>query len=302
MARAEWAGFAAITVIWGTTFFAVRVSDQAGYDPYSAVALRLGAAAVVLLVASRLLGLAFPRGRALGASVVAGLLFYGINHPLLYVGEVTVNSGTAAVLWGIYPTLVAVSAHLALRDEPLRARSLAGAMLGALGLAVVFWAQLQFAGPAFGFAAILGGIGASTIGTLITKRWGGGDALPFTGIGMALGAAVSAGLAVAVGRPTLPPSVDVWAANLYLLLAGSLIAFPAWNWLLARWPATRLSFQTVLSPLIAVALGAIVLAEPLEARFLAGAALVLTGTWLAVRAPRAAKPAAPAPMPEEPKA
>lgn len=106
----------------------------------------------------------------------------------------------------------------------------------------------------------------------------------YNAVGAAAAAPLLAVLAFAAGEGfALPPDAAAWGAFLFLLVAGSLVAFNVWAWLLQRWPATRLSFQTVLSPLIAVALGAALLAEPVEPTFLAGTGLVLAGTWLAVR-------------------
>lgn len=295
------AAFAGMVVVWGTTFLAIRVSNDAGYDPLSAIVLRQAAAAAILLGAALAVRAAWPRGVALRACAVSGLLIFGINFPMLYLGELTVTSGTAAVLWGIYPAFVALGAAVVLRSsEPLTARGLGGVLLGLVGLAVVFWSQLSLDAPLWGLAAILAGILVSTATTLILKRWAR-DAHPvvFNGLGHALGAAVLAPIVLATrGRIDLPPNAEAWSALLYLLVAGSLVAFPVWNWLLRRWPATRVSLQTLLSPLIAVALGAAVLHEALEARFLLGAALVLAGTWLTLQAsprPGRAEPPTTAP-------
>jgi drug/metabolite transporter (DMT)-like permease len=193
----------------------------------------------------------------------------------------------AAVMWGIYPTLMALGASRFLADEPLTVRGLSGALVAALGLLVVFWSHLELGGPLAGFAAILGGILAGTVGSLVVKRWAH-DIHPLTlnAAGLMASVPLVLGAALALGRgPLLPPTPLAWAAILYLAAVGS-SAFILWAWLLKRWPATRVSFQTVLSPLVAVALGAALLGEPVGPRFLAGAALVLVGTFVAVRAAR----------------
>lgn len=284
----NWAAFALLTLIWGSTFLAIRVSNATGYDPFSAAAVRVVLAALFLLPLARALRLEFPRGRLLAVVLGAGALMFGINFGLLYWGEVTVNSGTAAVLWGVYPVWMALGAALTLEGEPLTLRGLAGAVLAAVGLVVVFWSQLRLDAPLAGFAAVLGGILCATIASLLVKKWGHDvHPLVYNALGAAAGAPVLVGLAFVAGDGlALPPDDAAWGAFLFLLVAGSLVAFNVWAWLLQRWPATRLSFQTVLSPLIAVALGAALLGEVAEPTFLAGTALVLFGTFLALRPTR----------------
>lgn len=282
-----WAAFALMTLIWGSTFLAIRVSNEAGYDPFSAAAVRVLLATAILLVAVRALRLPVPRGRKLGVLVAAGALMFGLNFGLLYWGELTVTSGTAAVLWGVYPVWVALGAAATLKAEPLTARGLGGAFVAAVGLVVVFWSQLSLDAPLLGFAAILGGILAATLASLLVKRWAS-DAHPL--VYNAIGGLAASPLLVAAAFAggdglALPPSLPAWGAFAFLLVAGSLVAFVVWAWLLQRWPVTRLSFQTVLSPVIAVALGWAFLGEAVEPTFLAGTGLVLAGTWLAVRKP-----------------
>jgi len=253
------------------------------------VVVRLGISALVLIAASAALRLRVPRGVPLWASLGAGALIFGLNFSLLYIGELTVPSGTAAVLWGVFPILTAFGAAALLQGaEPLTVRGLGGAALAATGLVVVFWAQLGTASLT-GLLAILGGIVCAAAGALVVKRFAH-DVHPvlFNALGNATGAAgIGLVLVLSGRRAVLPPTPEAWGALLYLVVVGSLLAFTAWAWLLKRWPATRLSFQTVLSPLIAVVLGALVLEEDVGLAFLAGTALVLAGTWVAAR-PRAA--------------
>lgn len=282
-----WAAFAATAFIWGSTFLAIRVSNEEGFDPMSAVVLRLAAASLVFVGAARALRIRFPRGRDLGVTALAGLLIFAVNFGLLYWGETMVDSGTAAVLWGVFPTLTALGAAFMLGGkEPLTARALAGGALAAAGLVVVFWSELSTDAPLPGLLAILGGITAAATAGLLTKRFAH-DVHPvaFNAVGQATGAAALLPVAL-VGGLELPATTAAWGSLAYLTLAGSVVAFTLWAWLLKRWPATRVSYQTVMSPLIAVALGALVLDEEIGSTFLAGTALVLAGTVLATRAAR----------------
>lgn len=101
-----------------------------------------------------------------------------------------------------------------------------------------------------------------------------------------------AGSALLHERWILPPTAGSWFAVGYLVLAGSCGAFALMSWLVHRWPITRVAFISVIVPIIALFLGAIVRHEPLTPRSLAGAALVLVGLGCGMAADR--KKAAPA--------
>lgn len=278
-----WAAFAGMTLIWGSTFLAVRVADDHGYDPLGASWLRLAGMAALLLLIAAATRARWPRGRLLGVLALAGVLGFGVNFTLLFYGEQRVPSGTAAVMWGIYPTLVTLGAARFLVGEPLTARRIAGAGLAALGLVVVFRAQLG-AAPLLSLGAVLTGIVCSTAGSLLFKRFGKDvDPVVLNGIATTASAGALLPVVLAAHAAVLPPDRPALLALGYLTIVGG-SAFLLWAWLLQRWPATRVSYQTVLSPLVAVLLGALLLGERVEPLFLAGGALVLLGTWVAITA------------------
>ncbi|MCA1813750.1 MAG: DMT family transporter [Halobacteriales archaeon] len=188
------------------------------------------------------------------------------------------------MLWGIYPTVVTLGAARFLAGEPLSARRIAGGLVAALGLIVVFWAKLSADAPLPSLAAVLLAILCSAAGTMLFKRFAH-DVGPIALNAIATGASAIALLPlVLVARvPVLPPDESALLALAYLIVIGG-SAFLLWAWLLQRWPATRVSYQTVLSPLVAVLLGAVVLSEGVEPLFLGGGALVLLGTWVAITA------------------
>ena len=105
---------------------------------------------------------------------------------------------------------------------------------------------------------------------------------------MLLGGAVLLILSAATGELHSLPVISLRAglALLYLVVAGSLIGFTAYLWLLTQMPATRVASHAYVNPLVAVALGYFVAGEPLTPRMLLAAALVVTGVFLLLRAPQ----------------
>src|SRR5579872_7335472 len=92
---APWLGFAACSVIWGSTFLAISFGNDT-LAPVWAATLRLVLATLLLAAWTRARGKPLPRGPALRAALGYGVTQFGINLPLLYWGETFVPSGLSA--------------------------------------------------------------------------------------------------------------------------------------------------------------------------------------------------------------
>jgi drug/metabolite transporter (DMT)-like permease len=99
-------------------------------------------------------------------------------------------------------------------------------------------------------------------------------------------------LSAATGELHSLPVISLRAglALLYLIVAGSLIGFTAYLWLLTQMPATRVASHAYVNPLVAVALGYFVAGEPVTLQMLLAAALVVMSVFLLLKAPRAIRP------------
>ena len=278
----------ALTLIWGSTWAAIRVSLR-GIPPLTGVALRFTLAGLVLLALAPALGVRLRAGRREWALWIANaLLTFCVSYGLVFWAEQWVPSGLAAVLFATFPLWVALLAHFMLPDERLGAAGLAGTVLGFVGVAVIFsedfnaFGGRQVAGVA---AVMLLAPLASAIANVAIKRWGRDlHPLSVSAVPMLLAGGVMGALA-AVAERGMPIELSgaPLAALVYLALVGSALAFTLYFWLLQHLPATRLSLITYTSPVVAVALGALALGEPVTARMLAGTALVIAGVVMAGR-------------------
>jgi drug/metabolite transporter (DMT)-like permease len=289
-AEARWrtTGVAALLcLIWGTTWSVIQIGLE-GIPPFTGVSLRF------LLAGTLLVGLALARGIRLGRSrterglwLATGLLSFAGSYGVVYWAEQWIPSGLAAVLFAVYPLLVAILAHAVLPDERVRLREVLGVIVGFAGVAVIFSEDLTALGGAkvrVGAAVMLLSPLVSAVGSVAVKRWGGGiSALSLASVPMLLGALVMAVPALALERD-LPLTLDRRSvlALLYLAIAGSAVTFSLYFWLLERLPAKRVALIAYVIPVIAVALG-VLRGEPLTPRILAGAACVVLGVFLAAR-------------------
>jgi len=282
------AGFGVLTVIWGTTWAAIRIGLE-GVPPFTGVALRFTLAGTLLLALARPLGVRLGRGRHERVLwVVNGLLSFCLSYAAVYWSEQYIPSGLAAVLFATYPLFVAALAHFLLPGERLAPVAAAGMFLGFAGVAVIFSDDLTLlGGETVRRAAIVMLVSpvVSAVASVVVKRWGGGvHPLSLAAVPMLIAGGVMGVVAFLVERH-LSPVFDARSvgALLYLAILGSAVTFTIYYWLLARVKATQVALMSYFIPIVAVAVGALLFDEPLRPRLLAGSALVLAGVVIVSR-------------------
>ena len=287
--------FTLVTLIWSTTWAAIRVGLEAGVPPFAGVSLRFALAAAVLFLLAPFLGVTFGRSaRERLLWLFNTVLNFCIPYAVVHWVEQWIPSGLASVLFATYPLLVAMLAHWFLPGERLGPWGFAGILLGFAGVAVIFSEDLAgLGGPQMVLAASVMLIApvVSAVGSVIVKRWGEGiHPISLTAVPIGLAAGVMGIVSLGVeGRQVIPLDTATVSSLLYLGVFGSAVTFTLYFWLLSHIPATRLSLMTYLIPVIAVLVGVVFLGEPLTTRIVVGGALVMMGVVLAVQLQR--KPA-----------
>ena len=281
-------GFLLLTLIWGTTWAAIRIGLE-GVPPFTGVAVRFAIAGTLLLALALALGVRLGRGRHEKALWLAnGVLSFCLSYSIVYWSEQYIPSGLAAVLFATYPLLVAALAHFLLAGERLTAVAAAGLVLGFAGVAVIFSDDLSLlGGQQVRHAALVMLVSplVSAVAIVVIKRWGSDvHPLSLSAVPMLFAGGVMGAVALLVERHR-PPVFDARSVSalLYLAILGSAVTFTVYYWLLAHVTATRLALTSYLIPIVAVAVGAALFGEPLRPRLLAGSALVLVGVLLVSR-------------------
>ena len=280
-----WLAFAACSAIWGSTFLVISIGNDV-LAPLWSCTLRLVLAALLLAAWTRLRGRPLPRGAALRAAIGYGVAQFGVNLPLLYWGERVVPSGLAAVVYATLPLSSALIAR-AFGLERLTAAKLFGAVVALGGVAALFSSALSAHASPLGLAAIFAGATSAGLGTVLLKRGPRQDPFGANAVGCAVGAPIAAVFSLALGEPRAFPTT--WASAwplLYLTVGGSVGAYVIMAWLVGRWSVTRTAYVTVIVPVIALGLGALVRHEQLAPASFASAALILGGLLLGMRPER----------------
>jgi drug/metabolite transporter (DMT)-like permease len=281
--------FALLAIIWGTTWAAIRLG-LTGMPPFTAVAARFAIASVVLLSLAR--AMRVPLGRQPHEKtlwLVNGVLFFSVSFGVVYWTEQYLPSGLTAVLFALFPLLVAVLAHFVLPGEALQRRSVLGIVTGFLGIAVIFsedFSTLGGGGAKLAAAVLLLSPLVSAVSSVTIKKYGAGiHPISLAAVPMAICSAVMGSLAVLTERHRpvswTPAAVG---ATVYLAIFGSAVTFTLYYWLLRHARASRVSLLAYLSPIIAVATGVTFFHEPLTPRIVTGAVLVIAGVALAAKA------------------
>src|SRR6266568_6396768 len=279
------AAFAMLCGIWGSTWLAIRIGLE-GAPPFLAAALRFLVASLTLVLLAAVFRSKWPATRTEWALVAfVGIVLFTADYGLIYWGENNgVESGLSAVLFATFPFQTALVANAFLREERLTLQKLGGVGLGFGGILLVFRAQIGTAGvaKAFPMLAIVLGATCAAFSIIAIKRWGHDvDPVTFNAAAMGVGAMVLAAVSlVAAERWSVPSWPEGIGAIVYLALAGSVVTFVAWQWLLKQTEATFLSFVALIIPIVALLLGATLAHESFEPIDLAGAAIVLLGIYI----------------------
>lgn len=300
-ARAGWlplGAFILCTLIWGSTWIAIKFSNDA-MPPLWAAGLRFGIATLLLLPVQWAMRIPGPRtATEWNLALFVGVALVGLDYGLIYWGEQYLESGLTAVLFSVMTLLTAIVAALA-GLERLTVAKLGGIVVGIGGVAIL---MLQDSGGAveetdrIKKTLAAGGIVVAALCSAMTtvgaKRYGKTmhpvalNTSSFT-IGTVCLLATSAARGEAM---VLPSSPQAWGSLLYLSLGGSVAAFLLYFWLLKRWDASRAGLLSLLTPVLALFLGAALRNERVTPRMLAGSALVLGGVFVASRFGAAKKP------------
>lgn len=291
---ARWAGIAAVSFIWGSTWLAIKVGLES-MPPFLSAGMRFALAAGVLAGLSWAAGVPWPREARTHAGLLAlGVLNFVVNYGAVYWGEQYVSSGLTAVLFATYPLFVLLIAHATIGTERITPRKAVGVALGFAGVFVIFRSDLALAEPraALAAAVILVSPVASALTSVGIKKWGH-DLHPYTltALPMAYGAVAL----TAIGLTFEDARAIEWTraavgSLAYLSLFGSVIAFVVYYRLLKVVSVSLLALVSYAFPIVAVVLGWLVLGERLAGSTLLGAGAVLAGIAIATwrRRPRRA--------------
>jgi len=277
-----WLLLIGLSVLWGGSFFFAEVALLA-LPPLTVVLGRVGLAALALLLLVRLTGQRMPGGWAiLGAFLVMGLLNNAIPFGLIVWGQTQIASGLAAILNASTPLFAVLLAHVCTSDERLTPGRVAGVLTGLLGVVLIVGrgALGQVGGGAWlAQIAVLAAAFSYALAGIFGRRFRGLPPAVIAAGQTSASTLLILPLVLVIDRPwTLAaPDPSALLAVVGLALLCTALAYVLYFRILALAGATNLLLVTLLIPVTALLLGALVLDEVVTLRQLAGMALIGAG-------------------------
>lgn len=257
---------------WGTTYLVTTEMLPPGHPLFAALMRSLPAGLIALAITRRL-----PRGTWWGKALVLGSLNIGVFFALLFIAAERLPGGVAAAVAGAQPLIVLGLGALVLRER-IRPLGATAAAAGTLGVAlIVLGPDARLDG--WGVLAAIGGVAATGLGMVLTKRWGRpADVGPVAYAGWQLTAGGLVLLIPAVVIEGAPGTIDGVAVLGYawLATAGGLVAYTLWFRGVQVLPVLAPGLLALLSPVVATVLGVAVAGESFTGIQGIGVAVVLT--------------------------
>lgn len=281
--RAAWAAYAAICIIWGTTFVAIRVAIET-IPTLLVTGVRFLIAGVILYALCKVTRSKFPQGRREWLhQAVSGIVMAGAGNALVVYAEHTITSGVAALLAATIPIWMAMMESF-LGRAPLTMQRILGLTLGFGGVALLVAPAIGRPDVSLSFFLAVGAMQLSAVlwngGTLYSRsRPTHADPLGRSAVQMlAAGAAVTV-LAYVTGERIAAEmfSPRSTAALVYLIVFGSVVAYWSYNFALTKLSAGKVSSYAYVNPAVAVIFGTLLLAEPITWPMIAAMFAILAG-------------------------
>ena len=293
--REKWAAYAAwaaVCFFWGTTYLAIRVGLET-MTPMLFAGLRfLIAGGVLFFVMGRQRNARLPQGREWLHLAFVGLMLLGVGNGAVVWAEQWVPSGMASLLVATSPFWVVALEKFRKDGERVGVRGVVGMLVGFVGLGLLLAPQLFDASVSayllLGALAIQVGCVAWTAGSVYAKHRPVGVA-PLMGaaVQMLIAGAVLTLVGTLLGEwGEMRFSTRSAGALAYLVVFGSIVAYSAYTYALQKLPLSLVSTYSYINPVIAVLLGWLVLAEPLDWRVGAATAIILAGVALLKTSPK----------------
>ena len=284
--RSAYVAWIAVCIIWGTTYLGIRIALEA-VPPLLMGGIRWTVAGSLLAAFALARGERLPGVALLPSLALQGLLMLGFGNGFVNWAELYVPSGLAAVTLATSPFWMSGVEALRSDGERLSRGALAGLILGFTGILVLVWPDLHL-GDSAGLNFTLGVIALQVaclgwaIGSSYSKRHPHGSSVfAATAVQMVFGGLMMllAGTLVGEWPRVHLEGRGLWALT-YLMLVGSIGGFVSYVYALQHLPVATVSLYAYANPLIAVALGALVLGEPFTARTVVAMTIVFAAMAL----------------------
>ncbi|MBI2759600.1 MAG: EamA family transporter [Chloroflexi bacterium] len=279
-----WTALIALYIVWGSTYLAIRFAVET-IPPFFHAGIRFLVSGIILLIWRRMAGDPAPTKRQWISTAIVGIALLLGGNGLVAWAEQKVPSGIAALMVSMSPMWLVLF-------EALRPNGVKPSWRGIVGLLIGFGGVFLLIGPenfngasatqfdTLGTIALLMAALLWSLGSIFSKTADmPKSSLQATGMEMMAGALalflVSAGSGELNGFSFASVSMRSWLGLAYLITFGSLVGFVSYGWLLQNAPISLMSTYAYVNPVVAVFLGSWLASEPITARILIAAGIII---------------------------
>ena len=302
--------FAIIYFVWGSTYLAIRVGVRE-IPPFLMAGMRFLVAGIVLYAWMRAQGTPSPTAREWSGATVLAVLIFVLDYGLLFWAERRVPSGIAAVMLATIPVFMTLSEIWIIKTQRLTVRLGAALITGIAGVAVLVNRSGSFGDTAIdtpGACALVVAAISWSLASALTRKVPLPSAKTMSsGVQMLAGGVLLTLAATLLGEfhgfRMQAVSAKAWLALAYLIVAGSIVAFTAYVWLIHHESPTKVGTYAYVNPVVAILVGYFFGGEAIGLRTIVGSVLVLLSVIGITTSPsKAARPSTRAAKAGQPEA
>ena len=284
--------FIALCLIWGSTWYFIKISLNAGVPPFYGVGLRFLFSGIIFFVYIYYKKLSIPTTpQAIKLYLSFGLLNFSLSYGMTYWATQYIYSSISSILWGLFPLFTSLMAHFMIKDDPderLNKNKIGALMMGLTGVAIMS-ANQEIDLSSQSFSAILVLISVIIIAAYPSVQYKkyNDEVGPYqmnavcqvmTGIVMlSMSSVFNEDLSVIVWNNELILS------TLYLIVFGGFISWGIYFWLYQHLNVTQVTYVAIFPPIVAIFLGWVFLGEILSSQEIIGTLLILGSSILIYR-------------------
>jgi drug/metabolite transporter (DMT)-like permease len=285
--------FAIIYLVWGSTFLAIRVGVRE-VPPFLLAAMRFVVAGLVLYAWMRLKGTPSPTRREWIAASALGFMIFVVDYGCLFWAEQRVPSGIAAVVLATIPVFMTLSEITFLRTQRLTLRLALALLVGVFGVAILMNRSLSLGEAPVdraGAIALLIAAVSWSVASAFTRKVPLPQSKPMSSAAQMFSGGLQLTVLAAItgefrGFHLSAVSPAAWFSLVYLIIAGSIVGFTAYLWLIHHESPTRVGTYAYVNPVVAVIVGYLLGGESIGLRTALGTFLILISVIVITTTPK----------------
>ena len=284
--------FIALCLIWGSTWYFIKISLNAGVPPFYGVGLRFLFSGIIFFIYIYYKKLSIPTTpQAIKLYLSFGLLNFSLSYGMTYWATQYIYSSISSILWGLFPLFTSLMAHFMIKDDPnerLNKNKIGALMMGLVGVTIMSANQeIDFASQSFSAILVLISVIIIAAYPSVQYKKHSDEVGPYqmnavcqfmTGIVMlSMSSLFNEDISVIVWNNELILS------TLYLIVFGGFISWGIYFWLYQHLNVTQVTYVAIFPPIVAIFLGWVFLGEILSSQEIIGTLLILGSSILIYR-------------------